>query len=96
MRIVTPKSLKSFEDLMEDVTMIRKKGYAIDDEEFVTGLRCVASVVHNEQSDGFFAISVSGMASRITKDRLYLIGRQVVETAEQLTQVLGGKRPDSF
>ncbi|MCI3276652.1 hypothetical protein MQP27_36815 [Streptomyces sp. 7R015] len=39
------------------------------------------------------AISVSGPASRVTRERLPEIGRRVTETARELTDLLGGPTP---
>ena len=57
------------------------------------GLRCVAAVVFNDGSEPLAAISVSGMASRITDDRLPLLGRMVRDAATELTLALGGVLP---
>ena len=72
---------------------IRKQGYAVDDEEAQMGLRCVAAVVYNVLAEPLAAISVSGMTSRITDERLPEVGRIVRETAGELTAALGGVMP---
>jgi IclR family transcriptional regulator, acetate operon repressor len=57
------------------------------------GLRCVAAVVYSDCSEPLAAISVSGMTSRVTDDRLPLLGRMVRDVATELTLALGGVLP---
>ena len=57
------------------------------------GLRCVAAVVFNDCSEPLAAISVSGMTSRVTDERLPLLGRIVRDAATELTLALGGVLP---
>ena len=62
-------------ELFEELETIRRQGYAIDDEEACMGLRCIAAVVYNDCSEPLAAISVSGMTSRLTDDRLPMLGQ---------------------
>jgi IclR family transcriptional regulator, acetate operon repressor len=54
---------------------------------------CVAAVVYNDCSEPLAAISVSGMTSRVTEDRLPQLGRLVRDVAAELTLALGGVMP---
>ena len=72
---------------------MRRQGYAVDDEEARLGLRCVAAVVFNDCSEPFAAVSVSGMADRMTDDRLPEIGATVHKIAAELTAELRGSSP---
>jgi IclR family acetate operon transcriptional repressor len=93
MKRLTPKSLVRAGDLREALERTRRDGYALDDEEYLAGLRCVAAVVYNDQAEALAAISVSGLANRVPSDRLPQLGRQVRETAQELTLALGGRMP---
>ena len=53
----------------------------------------MAAVVFNDCSEPLAAISISGMTSRVTDDRLPLLGRFVRSAAEELTLALGGVMP---
>jgi len=77
-------------DLFKELANVRRQGYAVDDEEACMGLRCIAAVVYNDCSEPLAAISVSGMTSRLTDDRLPALGRTVHEVAAELTLALGG------
>src|ERR1700675_1522513 len=90
---LTEKSIVRPSDLFKELAKVRRDGYAIDDEEACMGLRCIAAVVYNDSSEPLAAISVSGMTSRITDERLVVLGETVREVAVELTIALGGVMP---
>ncbi|MDI3559508.1 IclR family transcriptional regulator [Bradyrhizobium sp. Arg816] len=92
---LTEKSIVRPGDLFKELEKIRKQGFALDDEEACMGLRCIAAVVYNDCAEPLAAISVSGMTSRLTDDRLLEIGQIVREVAGELTVALGGVIPKS-
>lgn len=90
---LTEKSIVRPSDLFRELEKIRKQGYALDDEEACMGLRCIAAVVYNDCAEPLAAISVSGMTSRLTDDRLPEVGQIVRDVAGELTVALGGVMP---
>ncbi len=90
---LTEKSIVRPGDLFKELEKIRRQGFAIDDEEACMGLRCIAAVVYNDCAEPLAAISVSGMTSRLTDERLPLLGQTVREVAAELTLALGGVMP---
>jgi IclR family transcriptional regulator, acetate operon repressor len=90
---LTPRSVVRAGELRGALDKVRADGYAVDDEEFLSGLRCVASVVYNDQGEAMAAISVSGLAARVPADRLAELGQLVSQTARELTAALGGRPP---
>jgi IclR family acetate operon transcriptional repressor len=90
---LTEKSIVRASDLFRELATIRRQGYAVDDEEARMGLRCVAAVVFNDCSEPLAAISVSGMTSRVTEERVPELGRAVREVAKELTAAIGGVMP---
>jgi IclR family transcriptional regulator, acetate operon repressor len=93
MKRLTPKSMVRAGALRDALDLVRRDGYAVDDQEFLMGLRCVAAVVYNDQAEALAAISVSGLASRVPPERVPELGRLVRETARDLTLALGGRLP---
>src|SRR5215470_1173922 len=90
---LTEKSIVRPSDLFRELELVRSQGFAVDDEEACMGLRCIAAVVYNDCAEPLAAISVSGMTSRVTDDRVPLLGRLVREAATELTLALGGVMP---
>ena len=81
-------TITNMAQLLEELENIRKQGYAIDNEEYYEGVRCVAAPV---KAGGKIAaaISVTGSIFSITMDRINreLIGL-VTETAEEISSEL--------
>lgn len=90
-RPFTPRGLSSAQAVMQEIAAIRARGYAVDDEEFVPGLRCVAAVVRDPNGDAACALSISGLAARMPPDRVEDFGRRVAAAAARLTEALGGQ-----
>lgn len=90
---LTGKSIVRPSDLFKELEKIRRQGFALDDEEACMGLRCIAAVVYNDCAEPLAAISVSGMTSRLTDDRLPEVGQIVRDVAGELTVALGGVMP---
>jgi IclR family acetate operon transcriptional repressor len=59
----TPKSIGDVDTLLEDLKLIRQRGYSIDEEEQEVGVRCFAMAIPNAPTPA--AISVSGPVSRV-------------------------------
>ncbi|PSP86395.1 IclR family transcriptional regulator [Halobacteriales archaeon QS_1_68_17] len=63
----TAQTITSREALSDELAAIRDRGYAIDNEEKIEGLRCVAAPLTDDGVVG--AISISGPSSRMEGDR---------------------------
>lgn len=89
----TDKTIDNPAQLRDELERIRQSGYALDDEEHAVGLRCVASAIFDQNGQALAAISLSGPKARVTDARLDELGIAVRQTADEITQALGGKRP---
>jgi IclR family acetate operon transcriptional repressor len=65
------------------------QGYAVDDEEFALGLRCVAAAICDEYGEPVAAISCSGPTARVTADRVAPLGLLVAAAAADIAAALG-------
>jgi IclR family acetate operon transcriptional repressor len=87
---LTEKTFVDPQKLKNQLTDIRRKGYAVDDEENGIGLRCIAAAITDETSQPIGAISLSGPAVRVRKDMIADLGNAVKKTADRITTALGG------
>ncbi len=86
----TGNTITDFDQLKDHLKLVRKQGYAIDDEENERGIRCVGAPVFNEAAKVVAAISVSGPAFRVTKKSVQEnLKKEVMETALRISQKLG-------
>lgn len=55
----TPNTIGSLDELLAELKIIRRRGYAVDDEEFIQGLACIAAPVRTGNGDAIAAFSIS-------------------------------------
>ena len=65
----TEQTITSREALFEDLETVRERGYAVDDQESIPGLRCMAAPIKKGDNKIVGSVSVSGPVSRIKDDR---------------------------
>lgn len=84
----TPHTITSLEQFNRELNTIHRNGYAVDNEESVLGLRCIAAPVLDRKGIAVAAISISGPGSRITTQKTASLGNTVKETAREISQRL--------
>jgi DNA-binding IclR family transcriptional regulator len=85
----TPKTLCTREALLKALERIRRRGYAIDDEEIELGVRCVGAPIFDENHRAIAAVSVSGPASRITVQSVPGIAEHLLRCCRDISASLG-------
>jgi IclR family acetate operon transcriptional repressor len=92
----TPRTITSSEQMHEHLIEVRRRGFAIDDEERIEGVACVAAPVFSFEGNVVAAVSVATLALRPFFDRLCQIGDLASETADSISRRLGfaGPRPN--
>ena len=85
----TTRTILSVAKLAEECRRCRQRGYAIDDEEFHEGVRCIASWIRDASGAVVASIGISAPADRLPKRRWKDIGREVMQAAAEVSQRLG-------
>lgn len=85
----TPKTLCSPEALLKSLERVRKRGFAIDDEEIEVGVRCVGVPIFDQNRYPIAAVSVSGPASRITVQSVPGIAERLIRCSRDISRSLG-------
>jgi IclR family transcriptional regulator, KDG regulon repressor len=86
---LTAHTLVTLETLEDDFVRIRRRGYAVDNEEHEEGVGCVATAVFDHGGRPCAAISVSGPSARILHDNTAALGALLVEHAASVSAALG-------
>ncbi len=86
----TIRTLTSLEDLNRDLVATVERGYAVDDEEYNSGVRCVASPVFGVDGTVAGSLGVSGPIHRMDISRVEAIADQVIAASRAVTERLGG------
>lgn len=86
---LTPRTHTTLASLDEEFTRIRRRGYALDDEEHEEGVSCVAAPVFDGTGEAFAAISISAPTSRIVHADTSELGRLLRQQAAEVSAALG-------
>jgi len=85
----THRTLATAEALRAEVEKTRRRGYAIDDEEFEEGLRCIAVPILDAQRQPVAAVSVSGPSFRVTAQKLPAIANHLLYCVRNISVDMG-------
>jgi IclR family acetate operon transcriptional repressor len=88
---LTPRSITQPEKLFSELERVHKRGWALDDEERMEGMRCVSSAIYNEFGEAVAGISVSGPSVRLGDNAVAEIAPKVRAAAAQITELIGGR-----
>ncbi|HEY8369595.1 MAG TPA: IclR family transcriptional regulator [Thermodesulfobacteriota bacterium] len=91
----TARTITSRERLEAEIEAVRARGYAVDDEEFAQGLRCVAMPVRNFTGQVVAAIGLSGPVWRVSPERMPRLVELVGDAAARLSAELGYRPPQA-
>ncbi|MCP3898494.1 MAG: IclR family transcriptional regulator [Desulfobacteraceae bacterium] len=81
----TEKTIINPKDYDDELSLVKKQGFAIDDEEYLPGVRAVAAPV---KSNGLYLTSVWVVGFKSSMDDVMLkkITEQVISTAEKISK----------
>ncbi|TWP36046.1 IclR family transcriptional regulator [Leekyejoonella antrihumi] len=85
---VAPGTLATRGQLIQQLEEIRGRGYAVDVEENVEGVRCVGAPVLDESGHAHAAIVLQAPAVRMRRDRVAALGPLVIDTAAEVSHVV--------
>lgn len=93
LRALTPNTLTDRRRLSAELKITAARGWAMDDEEILLGVRCVGAPIIDPEGRVRGAISVAGPAWRITRERAELLGPEIAESARRVGAQLRGRDP---
>ena len=82
-------TIVSMDRFLVELALVATRGYAVDNEEYEEGLRCIAAPVRNHSEEVVGALSIAGPTFRVTGTRLPALSREVGRIAGELSQALG-------
>jgi IclR family acetate operon transcriptional repressor len=85
----TPKTIVGKRDLRAEMTRIRSRGYAVDDEEYIEGVRCIAAPILNSQGLPVALIGISGPKTRICGSRVKEYGEEIRQVSLEISKQFG-------
>lgn len=85
----TPRSITNLGRLKRELGLIQKRGFAVDEGEAVTGIRCIGAAIFGVDGKAVAALSVSGPMVRVTKDRLPFFIAELLEATQEISTRVG-------
>lgn len=86
----TKNSITDLAALKKELGEIRGRNAALDNEEIVPGLRCVAVPVYDHEADLICAISISGSIMYVTQETLPELTEKLQSAAKDVSDALAG------
>lgn len=86
---LTPNTIGNMEAFLEEMAKVRKQGWALDNEEFEIGYRCIGAPIYDYRGDIIAAISASGDVRILTDDRIESTAEYVKQVALKLSRSMG-------
>src|SRR5581483_8503632 len=87
----TPRTIVDLEELRRHLAHVQERGWALDDEEFAIGLRCLAAPVRDSSGVVVAAVGISGPTSRITLRDVEPMAGAVCQAGLAISSDLGAR-----
>lgn len=85
----TPNTLTDVDSLLENLKLVRERGYSIDQEENEEGIGCVAAAIYDYEDNVVGAVSLSTLIQNLQPDNIDLFACRVMKAARRISQSLG-------
>lgn len=86
----TENTKTTLAQLLIETERTRERGYAVDEEEYSLGVRCLAAPIRNSFGKVIAAVGITASASSFTKRLIPSVARDVTTAALTISKTLGG------
>ena len=90
---MSPKTITDPQTLRAEIERVRKRGYAVDNQELSLGLRCVGVPIFDYTGRPTYAMSVSAPVSRMSAEKIKAIQTKLRSLCRQISRQIGA--PDA-
>ena len=85
-RALTPHTIVDYSEYLKALEEVRRKGYALDNEENELGVRCIAAGVTDYKGRPKYAFSISAPVSRMDDQRVEELAYYVVKMKDEIAR----------
>ena len=86
---VTPRTITDYGRFADELARVRERGYAVDDEETLPGVRCVAAPIRDRTGRATAALSASGSTLQVTPELIPTLAADVMRSTAEISRRLG-------
>lgn len=83
----TNKSITDREVLLDQLKEVKKQGFAVDEEEHISGLRCIGAPILDSNETVLGAVSISVPVTRMDDDQFYSEIPDIVRSATNVIEL---------
>ena len=87
---ITPYTITDYDEFVFALEDVRKRGYALDNEENETGVRCIAASLP-PVGGGQYALSISAPIERMDNDRIRVLSAYILAIRKEIEQAMKGE-----
>ena len=91
-----PNTITEPSALNTELERIRVQGYAVDDEEYEDGLRCIGAPIVGHTGHVVAAIGIGGPVTRVTRQRVDELAGLVMSAAAALSRRMGAEQSGAY
>lgn len=85
----TEKTITGFSELLDELALTRQRGYALDNEEYEPGIKCVAAPIFDYTGSVVATIGVSDTVSKIEAATIEALAEKLMAAAADISSNLG-------
>lgn len=79
----------TIDDVLASIDQTRRQGFAMDEEEYVKGVRCIAAPVNNAFGKTIASIGITASTSTFKKSHIPDMANQLINTASEISKNMG-------
>ena len=91
-----PHTITDPDALRAELGRIRAQGYAVDDEEYEYGLRCIGAPIIGHTGQVVAAVGIGGPVTRVTPARVEELAGVVMRAAASLSRRMGAEQSGAY
>ena len=91
----TPDTITNFDELTENLRLVRRFGYAMDREEFLPGVASVGTALRDQSGTVLGSVSCTLPASRADEKNIEDVAKAVLECVGKLSVKIGHSKAES-
>ncbi|MFC5651091.1 IclR family transcriptional regulator [Paenibacillus solisilvae] len=89
---ITENTITNAQDFKAALEVIRNLGYAVEDEEGESGIRCIGAPILDHQNQLKASISITALRTDLSIHEIPIVGEKVKQTALEISMLLGYRK----
>jgi len=85
----TENTITNLEEFISHLAHVREQGYAVEDEEGESGIRCIGCPIFNNKLEVAAAMSVTAVRADLPAVRFHEVGMAIKEACDKISASLG-------